>query len=138
MSPDTPEQLTEALRTKLQHIPYAKLLGIQLKHAQPGSATLSLPITDDLKRNNGIAHGGAIASLIDTATAFATLSLLNPNELSTTIDLTINFLRPLISGEVTASAKIVRAGRRIIVVSAEVFDDSGKLAATALSTYIRD
>ena len=138
MSPDTPEQLTEALRTKLQHIPYAKLLGIQLKQAQPGSATLSLLITDELKRNNGIAHGGAIASLIDTATAFATLSLLEPNEHSTTIDLTINFLRPLISGEATASAKVVRAGRRIIVVSAVVFDDAGKLAATALSTYIRD
>lgn len=138
MSPNTPEQLTEALRTKLQHIPYAKLLGIQLKQAEPGSATLGLFITDELKRNNGIAHGGAIASLIDTATAFATLSLMEPNERSTTIDLTINFLRPLISGEALASAKVVRAGRRIIVVSAEVFDDSGKLAATALSTYIRD
>jgi uncharacterized protein (TIGR00369 family) len=138
MSRDTPEQLIEELRNKLLHIPYAKLLGIQLKDAEPGSATLLLTITDDLKRNNGIAHGGAIASLIDTATAFATLSLLESSERSTTIDLTINFLRPLIGGEATASAKVVRAGRRIIVVSAEVFDSTGKLAATALSTYIRD
>lgn len=132
------EKLTDALRQKLKHIPYANLLGIELQKVTPGTATLSLEIREELKRNNGIAHGGAIASLIDTATAFATLSVLNPDQRSTTIDLTINYLRPLINGKATATAKVVRNGRRILAVSADVFDESGNLAATALSSYIKD
>ena len=131
-------KLTDELRQKLKHIPYANLLGIELQKVTPGTATLSLEIKEELKRNNGIAHGGAIASLIDTATAFATLSVLNPDQRSTTIDLTINYLRPLIKGKATATAKVVRNGRRILAVSAEVFDESGNLAATALSSYIKD
>ena len=132
------QELTDELRQKLKHIPYANLLGIELQKVTPGTATLSLDIKEELKRNNGIAHGGAIASLIDTATAFATLSVLNPDQRSTTIDLTINYLRPLIKGKATATAKVVRNGRRILAVSAEVFDESGNLAATALSSYIKD
>lgn len=132
------EKLTASLREKLKHIPYAQFLGIELEQAAPGTATLSLEITDQLKRNNGIAHGGAIASLIDTATAFATLTIMEPHQRSTTIDLTINFLRPLTSGSAKATARVVRGGRRIIVVSAEVFESAGNLAATALSTYIKD
>ena len=132
------QKLTDELRQKLKHIPYANLLGIELQKVTPGTATLSLEIREELKRNNGIAHGGAIASLIDTATAFATLSVLNPDQRSTTIDLTINYLRPLINGKATATAKVVRNGRRILAVSADVFDESGNLAATALSSYIKD
>jgi uncharacterized protein (TIGR00369 family) len=84
-----------------------------------------------------VVHGGVIASLIDSATAFAILPLLNPDERTTTVDLTISYLRPLVAGVVVARAKVLRAGRRMIATSAELFDDDGKLAATALSTYIR-
>ena len=135
---DTDQQLIDTLRRKLQHIPFTQLLGIEVAEATRGTATLTLEITDQLKRNNGIAHGGAIASLVDTATAFATLSLLKPGQHSTTIDLTLNFLRPLHTGTARATAKVLRNGRRILVVSVEVVDADGKLAATALSTYIKD
>ena len=138
MSANPNQKLIDELRGKLQHIPYTRLLGIQLEQAEPGSAILTLEIRDELKRNNGIAHGGAIASLIDTATAFATLSLLPAGQRSTTVDLTINFLRPITSGEARAKARVVRDGRRIITVSAEVFEGGGKLVATAISTYIKD
>ena len=87
-------------------------------------------------RNGGIAHGGAIATLIDSAMAFAIVPLLAENE-RTTVDLTIHYLRPLTEGTARASARVVRAGRRVITVSAELFDSQEKLAATALSTYLR-
>jgi acyl-CoA thioesterase len=128
----------DEIRKKLKSIPYVQFLGIKLEEIATGTATLSLELADRLKRNNGIAHGGAIASLIDTATAFATLSVLKPDQHSTTVDLTIHFLRPLRSGKATAKAEVVRAGRRIAVVSATVIDDGGNLAATAVSTYIID
>ena len=49
----------------------------------------------------------------------------------------VNYLRPLREGTATATARVLRAGRRLITVSADVFDDGGNLAATALSTYLR-
>ena len=96
-----------------------------------------LPIREELKQNNAIVHGGAIASLIDSAMAFAIIPLLTENERTTTVDLTIHYLRPLVEGVAKASARVVRAGRRIVVVSAEVLDDQERLAATAMSTYAR-
>lgn len=118
-------------------VPFARLLGIELDAIDRGTATLGLTIRQELTQNHGVVHGGAIASLIDTATAFAIISLLAPRERVTTVDLTISYLRPLTAGRVTALARVVRAGRRIFVVSAEVLDNDGKLAATALSTYIK-
>jgi uncharacterized protein (TIGR00369 family) len=127
------ERIHEALET----VPFAKLLGIELEDVMPGTATLGFDIRDDLKQNNGVVHGGAIASLIDTATAFAIISQLPSDEQATTADLTISYLRPLRNGRARATAQVIRAGRRLIVVSAELVDDGGRLIATALTTYIK-
>jgi uncharacterized protein (TIGR00369 family) len=121
----------------IDEIPFARLLGIEAELVEPGHAVLSIKIRDDLKRNGGIAHGGVAAALIDSAMAFAIVPLLEENERTTTVDLTIHYMRPLTDGTARASARVVRAGRRIITVSAELFDSQEKLAATALSTYLR-
>jgi acyl-CoA thioesterase len=125
------------IQKAIDTVPFARLLGIELDSVEPGTATLGLSIRPELTQNHGVVHGGAIASLIDTATAFAIISLLAPREKVTTVDLTISYLRPLTTGRVTALAKVRRSGRRLFVVSADVFDDEGKLATTALSTYIK-
>jgi len=121
----------------LEHVPFARLLGIEVESVEPGHAVLTMPLRDDLKQNHGIAHGGSIAAVIDSAMALAIMPLLGENERTTTVDLTIHYLRPLTGGTARASARVVRAGRRVITVSAELFDDQGKLASTAISTYLR-
>ena len=121
----------------LDDIPFARLLGLEVDLLEPGHAVLSLKIRDDLKRNGGIAHGGVAATLIDSAMAFAIMESLGEDEHTVTVDLTIHYLRPLTEGTVRCSARVVRAGRRVITVSAELFDHKEKLAATALSTYLR-
>ncbi|HKG47048.1 MAG TPA: PaaI family thioesterase [Pyrinomonadaceae bacterium] len=121
----------------IDDVPFAQLLGIKVDSMEPGHAVLSLAMRDDLKRNGGIAHGGVAASLIDSAMAMAIEPLLAENESTTTVDLTIHYLRPLSEGVARASARVVRAGRRVITVSAELFDNNEKLAATAISTYLR-
>jgi uncharacterized protein (TIGR00369 family) len=134
--PLTGSQL-ERIKKALATVPFAKLLGIELEDVAPGTATLGFDIRNDLKQNNGVVHGGAIASLVDTATAFAIISLLPADEKATTADLTISYLRPLRNGRAHATARVIRAGRRLIVVSAELVDDEGELIATALTTYIK-
>jgi len=121
----------------LDDVPFAKLLGIEVESVEPGVAVLSMKMREDLKRNGGIAHGGAIATLIDSAMAFAIMPLLAEDEHSMTVDLTIHYLRPVSEGSARAIARVVRAGKRVITVSAELFDGNEKLAATAISTYLR-
>jgi acyl-CoA thioesterase len=121
----------------LDDVPFAKLLGIEVVSLEPGHAVLSMKMRDDLMRNGGIAHGGAVATLIDSAMAFAIIQTLGENEHTVTVDLTIHYLRPLSEGAARASARVVRAGKRVITVSAELFDHNDKLSATAISTYLR-
>ncbi len=121
----------------LDHVPFAKLLGIEVDSVEPGHAVLSMKLRDDLMRNNGIAHGGAIATLIDSAMAIAIMAELAEGERTVTVDLTIHYLRPISEGTARASARVVRAGKRVITVSAELFDHNEKLSATAISTYLR-
>lgn len=121
----------------LDHVPFAKLLGIEVDSVEPGHAVLSMKLRDDLMRNNGIAHGGAIATLIDSAMAIAIMAQLAEGERTVTVDLTIHYLRPISEGTARASARVVRSGRRVITVSAELFDNNGKLSATGISTYLR-
>lgn len=131
------EAQTRRVERALESVPFARLLGIRLDSVVAGQAVAVLPIREELKQNNAIVHGGAIASLIDSAMAFAIIPLLAEHERTTTVDLTIHYLRPLVEGVAKASARVVRAGRRVVVVSAEVFDHEERLAATAVSTYLR-
>ncbi|HEY0545073.1 MAG TPA: PaaI family thioesterase [Pyrinomonadaceae bacterium] len=118
-------------------VPFARVLGIELDTIERGRAVVRLNLRDELKQNNGIIHGGVTASLIDTAAAFVILTQLEADQTTTTVDLTIHYLRPLVRGLATAHARVVRGGRRVIIAAVDVFDESEKLAATALTTYIR-
>ncbi|MDQ1592693.1 MAG: hypothetical protein QOG71_3320 [Pyrinomonadaceae bacterium] len=135
-TPLTPERLN-GLRESLTGVAYARLLGITLEDAVRGSATLSMSARPELERFGGIMHGGALASLADTASAFAVLSTLEPEEQTVTVDLTLHYLRPVTGGKLTARARVVRAGRRVATVSVEIFNESGAIVVTALTTYLK-
>jgi uncharacterized protein (TIGR00369 family) len=124
-------------RAAFERVPYAQLLGLELGEVGRGAATVYLDVRDELKQNNHIMHGGATASLIDTAAALAIVTLLEPHETTSTVDLTIHYLRPLTRGRAAAHARVIRAGRRVIIVSVDVLDETETIAATALTTYLR-
>ena len=117
--------------------PYLKHLGIELVEIKVGTAVMRMPMKDELRQPYGLLHGGATASLIDTTTAFAVVSVTTREEKCTTVDLTVHYLRPVIDETTICTATIVRAGKRLITVSAEVHNEQGKMIATALSTYAK-
>ena len=121
----------------LHSLPFAKLIGMKLVDIRPDEAVISIEMRDDLRQPSGVLHGGVTATLIDTAMAFAVRTRLPVDEATATIDLTVHYLRPHISGTVICTAKVVRAGKRIFTVSADVHNDERKLIATAISTYTR-
>jgi uncharacterized protein (TIGR00369 family) len=120
-----------------ESVPYAKFLGIEMVGVDRGQAVMRILPRDDLRRNRGVLHGGATASLIDTAAAFAIMSVVSPGQTTSTVDLTVHYLRPILTGYVTAHARVVRTGRRIVIAAVDVFDDEKDLLATAVTTYIR-
>jgi acyl-CoA thioesterase len=121
----------------LHSLPFAKLIGMQLVELEPDIAKISVEMRDDLRQPSGVLHGGVTATLIDTAMAFAVRTRLGITEATATIDLTVHYLRPHISGTFICTAKVVRAGKRIFTVSAEVHNEEGILIATGLSTYTK-
>lgn len=129
------EEHKQLARQILSENPFVELLGIELIELDLGEAVCCLHIEEKHERRGGFVHGGVTASLVDTVAALAVATYLKPGESSVTIDLTIHYLRPIFGGEVTARAKVLRAGKRIVVLSTEVFDEKGELAATALTTY---
>jgi uncharacterized protein (TIGR00369 family) len=124
-------------RQAFASVPYAGFLGLELGELAAGDVSIHLDVRDELKQNQGVVHGGAVASLIDTAAAFAVLTQIETHERVTTTDLTIHYLRPITSGRMTARAHVVRGGRRLFVLSVEVMNDRGVLVATAVTTYIK-
>jgi uncharacterized protein (TIGR00369 family) len=118
-------------------VAYARFLGLQMGEVSDGVASIHLDVREELKQNQGVVHGGAVASLIDTASAFAVLTQIELHERVTTTDLTIHYLRPVTSGRMTATARVVRGGRRLFVLSVEVQNAAQVLVATAVTTYIK-
>jgi acyl-CoA thioesterase len=132
----TPER-EKAIREKFEINHFPRLLGIEIDSVEPGRARLSVEIRKELLQLQGIMHGGAIATLIDTAVAFAIVGASEPEARFTTVELKINYLSPIREGRVVADARLVRDGRRIVVADCDVFDGNGRLAAKGLLTYIR-
>lgn len=118
-------------------VPYARLIGLELGEVSPGDLSMHLDVREEIKQYQGVVHGGAVASLIDTAAAFAVITRLDLNEHASTTDLTIHYLRPATTGRLTARARVVRGGRRLLVLTVEVTNDQQILIATAVTTYIK-
>jgi acyl-CoA thioesterase len=134
------QPLTDAelarLREAFAQVPYARLLGLEFVRAERGAATFALEAREELTRMGGILHGGAIFSLLDSAAAFAVLTLLEPEANTVTVDLTVHFLRPVSAGRIEATARVLRRGRRVAILSVEASDQTGALVATATTTYL--
>lgn len=121
----------------LERNAFAKLIGMKLVDLQPSAATVQIEMRDELRQPHGILHGGVTATLIDTAMAYAVITCLTETEKASTVDLTVHYLRPHSEGAFACTAKVVRAGRKVLTVSADVFNEHGKLFATAISTYMK-
>ena len=117
--------------------PYVAHLGMQLTDLQPGQATLTLPFVDSLITIGTIVHGGAIASLIDTAATVAAWSDAEmPSKVrGTTVNLTVAYLAAAEREDLQATASVLRRGRSLVYLDVEVRGTSGNAIAKGLVTY---
>jgi len=115
--------------------PYYRLLGMEVKEIREGESRIEMPFKQDLTHPYGIAHGGAIASLADSAVAMALIDLVDPEDRITTIEFKINFFASVNKGELEAHAKIIHKGSKTAVGDVEVVNEKGKLVAKLVATY---
>jgi acyl-CoA thioesterase len=106
--------------------PFEKLLGLDIVEAKDGRSCLTMPFVYQLAQGQGMAHGGAIVTLADTAVAMAIKSLLPPDSRFGTISLNAEFLGPVTQGVLTARAQVTVLENRQVQGHAEVTDDDGR------------
>ena len=117
--------------------PIARLLGFVLKSIEPGQAVFEMEVDQRHHNPMGTLHGGVYCDLADAAMGYAYAATLGEGESFTTVELKINFFRPVHAGKLTASAKVVKAGGTLAYVECDVTDSKGKLVAKAASTCIK-
>lgn len=132
------ELLEAALRGTAPPPPYVRLLRMRFIAVSDGNATFEMPATSELYNPNSVVHGGALASLADSAMGFAVFSTLQPGENFTTAELHINFLKAVTadSGVLRSIGRVVHRGQQIAVVEAEILDQQNQLIARASSTNL--
>lgn len=116
-----PHQVT--LAEWLECAPFERLLGIEIVKAEQGQATLTMPFRRDFSNGGSMLHGGAFVSLADTAAVMAMKSVLPPASHFGTINMVVDFQRPVTQGLVTALARVVDCGDRLWNAEVTLYDD---------------
>ena len=117
--------------------PIGRLLGFVLKVIEPGHAVFEMEAGEQHHNPMGTLHGGVYCDLADAAMGYAYATTLTEGESFTTVELKINFFRPVRKATLTAEAKVVKAGGTVGYVECDVKDQTGKLVARASSTCMK-
>ena len=130
----TPPSAHERVALSLARQGMMTHLGVRLLSVTQGQVELALTYSDKLTQQQGGFHGGAIGALADIAGGYAALTVVPEGMEVVTIEYKINFLNSLQGGEIRAIGKVIKAGRRVIVTSAEVvhLDAHGKSTPCAV------
>lgn len=109
-------------------------LGARLLRVESGLCEVALPYSERVNQQQGGFHGGAMGALADIAGGYAAMTQLPDDAEVTTVEYKINFLAGFQGGELRATGRVVKAGRRLIVTTADVMhvDASGKESACAV------
>lgn len=115
--------------------PVAKLLNIELTAMTPGTATVCMQTQIQQQANPmGTLHGGILCDLADAAMGTAWASELTDAQTFTTVELKINYFRPVWSETLTAQARVIRRGRSMGYIECDIHDSQQRLVARAAST----
>lgn len=127
----------EALPDLLRRSPYHRLLGLEMVRVAHGEVVIRMPFREDLLAGDDemgqYVHGGAIASLIDSAGDFAIIAAVGRDV--PTIDLRIDYLRPAMKGALIATGRAIKAGRSLGVADIEVVAEDGTVIALGRGVF---
>jgi uncharacterized protein (TIGR00369 family) len=114
--------------------PVATLIGFSLASIEPGRAVIEFEATERHANPMGTLHGGILADIADAAMGMAYASGLDEGETFTTLELKINFVKPVWTGKLRAEGRVLSGGRTVGLVECHVRDAKDRLIAHATST----
>ncbi|MBC8028578.1 MAG: PaaI family thioesterase [Pyrinomonadaceae bacterium] len=120
--------------------PIMNLIGARLSIVEPGVVEITLPYRADLAQQDGYLHAGIVTTIADSASGYAAYSLMPAGSAVLSVEFKVNLLRPAQGVTFVARAEVIKPGRTLTVVRADVFgidgDGDRELVATMLSTMI--
>lgn len=128
------DQIQSMLAGEAPPPPISRLIGFRLTSIAPGQAVIEFEAGPQHANPMGTLHGGVLCDIADAAMGLACASLLDEGESFTTLELKINFLRPVWTGHLRAVGHVVQPGRTISLAECDVRDDQERLVARASST----
>jgi uncharacterized protein (TIGR00369 family) len=133
-APATPTALFRRIEASFLRQGMMRHLGARLLRVEPGLCEVALPYSERVTQQQGGFHGGAMGALADIAGGYAALTVAAEDSEVTTVEYKINFMAGFNDGELRALGRVVKAGKRIIVTTAEVTHvaPAGKESACAL------
>ena len=129
------EQAGQMMRGKVPP-PIAELIGFTMVSMGAGQAVIEFEATERHANPMGTLHGGVLCDIADAAMGMAYASTLDEGETFTTLELKINFLKPVWNAKLRAVGRVVKRGRTIGLVECDVLDEEDQLVARASSTCI--
>ena len=132
--PSALDHLQQIQRGEFPPPPVADLIGFTLTSVAPGRAVIELDADRRHANPMGTVHGGILCDIADAAMGMAYAAGLDEGETFTTLELKINFLKPVRAGHLTATGRVVKAGRTVGLVECDVTDEQASLVARATST----
>ena len=115
------------------------LIGAELTRVEPGLVEITLPYRPDLAQQHGYLHAGIVTTIADSACGYAAYSLMPPDSEVLSVEFKVNMLRPAKGETFSALAEVVKSGKTLTVVRADVFgvnEDRRDVVATMLGTMI--
>ncbi len=135
---EEPLMTLEAIRENTARSGFFQLLGMHVENAENGTGEVRISVDARLMHPQQIVHGGVIFTLADTAMSMALLSVLPPGTRFSTIEAKINYIAPVVMGELFAEGVIVHRGRSTAVMESTIYNTQGEervLVARVLGTF---
>jgi uncharacterized protein (TIGR00369 family) len=126
MNPLNPS-FAEEVEHSFARQPIMNLIGARLSLVEPGVVEITLPYRADLAQQHGYLHAGVVATIADSACGYAAYSLMPAGSEVLSVEFKVNLLRPAQGETFVAHGEVIKAGRTLTVVRADVF----AVAATA-------
>ena len=131
---ETPSQPDFRERAKANNVAVSRLIGFEAKDVADGHATVTLSAGPQHANPMGTLHGGILCDIADAAMGLAFASTLAPEESLTTVELKINFFRPVWQARLRAEGTVVQRGQTMGYVECTITDEENRLVAKAAST----
>ena len=114
--------------------PFGELIGLNFTKSEEGFTQSVIEVNEKLFNPHGVLHGGIIYSMADTGMGGALYPLLTENELCATVEVKINYFKPVTSGDVICDTRVIHKGKKIAVMESEIMNNE-QLVAKAIGTY---